>query len=103
MGFHKARKHLARDSAFQKGDHYTVRTRKDKRTERGITQCTDENGKPVLMTQAEIRRSVSVGPLMGQVSSVKYWFHHHHFRNDDEARGAFELAHQQGLMGWIHR
>jgi hypothetical protein len=40
---------------------------------------------------------------MGQVSSVKYWFHHHHFRNDDEARGAFELAHQQGLMGWIHR
>lgn len=28
-----------------------------------------------------------------------YWHRHGHFKNDDEARGAFRLAYQQGLDG----
>ena len=36
---------------------------------------------------------------MGQVSPVGYWYKHGHFKNEDEARGAFRLAYQQGLDG----
>jgi hypothetical protein len=45
------------------------------------------------------RQSVDIGPGLCQVSPVMYWYKHGHFKNDDEARGAFELAYQQGLDG----
>lgn len=45
------------------------------------------------------RRSVDVGPFLDQVSPVSYWYQQGHFRNEDEARGAFRLAYQQGLDG----
>lgn len=50
-------------------------------------------------TQGTIRRSIDVGPAMGQVSSVTYWLRQGYFANEDEARGAFRLAYQQGLDG----
>lgn len=55
--------------------------------------------KDIAVTQAEKRRGVDVGPMIGQVSPVIYWYRSGHFANDDEARGAFRLAHQQGLDG----
>ena len=52
-----------------------------------------------MTTQADHRRSIAVGPTLNQVSPAMYWFKHGHFENEDEARGAFKLAHQQGLDG----
>lgn len=51
------------------------------------------------MTQREKRRGIDIGEGMKQVSSVNYWYKHGHFQNDNEARGAFRLAYQQGLDG----
>jgi len=51
------------------------------------------------MTQREKRQGVKVGPGMFEVSPVSYWYKNDHFNNDDEARGAFMLAYQQGLDG----
>lgn len=51
------------------------------------------------ITQAEKRRSIDVGPGLNQVSTVLYWYQGGQFLNDDEARGAFRLAYQQGLDG----
>ena len=42
-----------------------------------------------MATQKEHRR----------LTSAAYWYQHGHFKNDDEARGAFKLAYQQGLDG----
>lgn len=50
-------------------------------------------------SQGEVRRAVRVGPTMGDVSPVMYWYKHDHFKTEDEARGAFKLAYQQGLDG----
>jgi len=50
-------------------------------------------------TQKEHRRRIDVGPGFHQVSPVASWYRGGHFRNDDEARGAFTLAYQQGLDG----
>lgn len=50
-------------------------------------------------TQQQHRQSVEVGPGIGQVSPVAYWLRNGQFRNEDEARGAFRLAYQQGLDG----
>ena len=36
---------------------------------------------------------------MGQVSPVMYWYENGHFKNEDQALGAFELAYQQGMDG----
>lgn len=36
---------------------------------------------------------------MSQVSPVAYWYKHGHFKNEEQARGAFELAYQQGMDG----
>lgn len=33
------------------------------------------------------------------VTTVTEWYRHGHFDNEDEARGAFKLAHQQALDG----
>ena len=55
--------------------------------------------KAIAVTQADKRRGVDVGPKLGQVSPVVYWYRGGHFQSDDEARGAFRLAHQQGLDG----
>lgn len=51
------------------------------------------------MTQKEKRQGVDIGPNMGQVSPVSYWYKYGHFKNEDEARGAFFLAYRQGLDG----
>lgn len=51
------------------------------------------------VSQASIRQSVDIGPELNQVSSVAYWYRSNYFANDDEARGAFRLAYQQGLDG----
>ena len=51
------------------------------------------------MSQKEIRSVVNVGPNIGQVSTVSYWYKHGHFSTEDEAKGAFKLAYQQGLDG----
>lgn len=55
--------------------------------------------KTAAVTQASIRSGVDVGPKMGEVSPVAYWHRNGHFKNEDEARGAFRLAYQQGLDG----
>lgn len=36
---------------------------------------------------------------MFQVSTARSWHRAGHFANEDEARGAFKLAYQQGLDG----
>ena len=51
------------------------------------------------MTQRVKRRGIDVGEGMTQVSSVNSWYKHGYFQNDDEARGAFGLAYQQGQDG----
>ena len=50
-------------------------------------------------TQADHRWAIDVGPVVGQVSPVMFWYRHGFFKTDDEARGAFFLAYQQGLDG----
>ena len=55
--------------------------------------------KAIAVTQAEKRRGIDVGPRVGQVSTAMYWYKGGHFANDDEARGAFRLAYQQGMDG----
>lgn len=50
-------------------------------------------------TQSEHRRKIDVGPTMRQVSPAMYWYKNGHFENDDQARGAFMLAYQQGYDG----
>lgn len=52
-----------------------------------------------MITQKERRRQIAVGPKMTQVSPVMYWYKADYFKNEDEARGAFRLAYQQGLDG----
>ena len=49
--------------------------------------------------QARYRQKINVGPRLTQVSPVMYWYASRYFKNEDEARGAFRLAHQQGLDG----
>jgi histidyl-tRNA synthetase len=51
------------------------------------------------ITQGAMRNGIDVGPKMSQVSPVLYWYKAHFFKNEDEARGAFRLAYQQGLDG----
>lgn len=57
------------------------------------------NSKRRTPTQADIRKSVDVGPTLAQVSPARYWHDSGFFRNEDEARGAFFLAYQQGKDG----
>jgi len=52
-----------------------------------------------MATQKDLRRGIDVGPGVNQVSSAAHWYKQGHFKNDDEARGAFRLAYQQGLDG----
>jgi hypothetical protein len=51
------------------------------------------------MNQKEKRQGIDVGPGMFQVSTAAYWYRNGHFKNEDEARGAFFLAYQQGMDG----
>jgi hypothetical protein len=50
-------------------------------------------------TQAEKRRGIDVGGLFSQVTAVGTWYKAGHFASEEAARGAFELAYQQGLDG----
>lgn len=52
-----------------------------------------------MSNQRDIKSKISVGPGMNQVSPASYWYKQGHFRNEDEARGAFKLAYQQGMDG----
>jgi hypothetical protein len=52
-----------------------------------------------MATQREHRQKIDVGATIKQVSPVSYWHKSGHFKNEDEARGAFKLAFQQGLNG----
>lgn len=49
--------------------------------------------------QKERRQGIEVGSSMSAVSPASYWYRSGHFKNDDEARGAFKLAYQQGMDG----
>jgi hypothetical protein len=49
--------------------------------------------------QRDKRRGIDVGSGLHQVSPVSYWYKNGHFKNEDEARGAFRLAYQQGMDG----
>ena len=51
------------------------------------------------MTQKSHRRKIDVGPAMSQVSPAVYWYRKGFFRTKEQARGAFELAYQQGMDG----
>lgn len=51
------------------------------------------------ITQKEHRQSIKVGPHFDSVSPAMYWYRGGHFENDDQAKGAFELAYQQALDG----
>jgi len=50
-------------------------------------------------SQASARRNIDIGPELNQASPVAYWYRNNYFVNDDEARGAFRFAYQQGLDG----
>ena len=52
-----------------------------------------------MTNQRDIKRKIAVGHRMNQVSLASYWYKHGHFKNKDEARGAFKLAYQQGMDG----
>jgi hypothetical protein len=52
-----------------------------------------------MTTQKEHRREIDVGPTLAQVSPAMYWYKAGYFQNEDEARGAFRLAYQQGMDG----
>lgn len=60
---------------------------------------TKRTMRDVAVTQKEKRLGIDVGPGFTQVSPVAYWYKQGRFQNDDEARGAFFLAYQQGLDG----
>ena len=45
------------------------------------------------------RQKIDVGPGMSQVSTAMYWYKGGQFRSEEEARGAFRLAYQQGMDG----
>ena len=55
--------------------------------------------KKIPVTQKGIRREIETGPKMRQVSPVSYWYKEQHFQSEEEARGKFRLAYQQGLDG----
>ena len=47
----------------------------------------------------QCRKKIDVDHRMKQVSPALYWYKHGYFKNEDEARGAFKLAYQQGMDG----
>ena len=57
------------------------------------------NRRMVATNQKEKKQSVDVGSGFHQVCPVAYWYRDGHFKNEDEAMGAFTLAYQQGLDG----
>lgn len=51
------------------------------------------------ITQREIRQGVIVDGGLRDVSSVTWWYRQGHFKSDEAAAGAFELAYQQAMDG----
>lgn len=49
--------------------------------------------------QREHRQRIDIGPGFHQVTPVATLYRNDVFENEEQARGAFELAHQQGLDG----
>ncbi len=56
-------------------------------------------------TQGEIKRGVTVAGGIGSVTTVSDWYKNGHFATEEQALGAFKLAHQQALdgMGQSHQ
>lgn len=50
------------------------------------------------MNQREMKQGIDISGW-GGVMTVASWYKQGHFKNEDEARGAFRLAYQQGLDG----
>jgi hypothetical protein len=53
----------------------------------------------VSVTQKEMRQGIAVDKGIRDVTSVGVWYREGHFETEEEARGAFKLAYQQGLDG----
>jgi phosphoribosylformimino-5-aminoimidazole carboxamide ribonucleotide (ProFAR) isomerase len=51
------------------------------------------------VTQREMRQSIEVGGGLRDVTNVTGWYRVGHFKTDEAAAGAFELAYQQGMDG----
>jgi hypothetical protein len=51
------------------------------------------------ITQREMRQGIVVDGGLRDVSSVTSWYRAGHFKSEEAARGAFELAYQQGMDG----
>lgn len=50
-------------------------------------------------SQREMRQGIVVDGGLRDVSSVASWYRAGHFNSEEAARGAFELAYQQGMDG----
>lgn len=64
-----------------------------------IAKATGHKLVITMSTQKEHRQRIEVGSGIHQVSPAMYWYKNGHLKNEDEARGAFKLAYQQGLDG----
>jgi hypothetical protein len=53
----------------------------------------------IKMYERDHRQRIDIGPKMSQVSPVAYWYRCGHFKNEEQANGAFELAYQQAMDG----
>jgi hypothetical protein len=51
------------------------------------------------ISQREMRQGIVVDGGLRDVSSVTSWYRADHFKSEEAARGAFELAYQQGMDG----
>lgn len=52
-----------------------------------------------MASQREHRRRIHIDDGMGSVMSAGVWWREGHFDSEEEARGAFKLAYQQGMDG----
>jgi len=50
-------------------------------------------------SQREMRQGIVVDRGLRDVSSVTSWYRADHFKSEEAAQGAFELAYQQGMDG----
>lgn len=51
------------------------------------------------ITQREMRHGIVVDRGLRDVGSVTWWYRQGHFKSNEAAAGAFELAYQQGMDG----
>jgi len=92
-GLLEARAALARDEGLplEEVEARTARFLRNRARARRA-EVKSPRGRLCTMTQREHRRKIEVGPVMD-------WYQAGHFASNEEARGAFKLAYQQGLDG----